>query len=124
MRRIPTRDTKPELALRLALDALGLAYEIHARPLDGLRREADVLLRAARVAVFVDGCYWHGCFDHRRYPLSNLGWWAAKIARTRMRDFDTDRRLRLAGWAAVRVWEHEDAGEAAARVALVVASRP
>jgi DNA mismatch endonuclease, patch repair protein len=117
------RNTAPEMALRRVLHAAGLRYFIHRRPLLSLRREADLVFASARVAVFVDGCFWHGCLDHRSVPSSNRAWWRQKIADVRQRDIDTEDRLTDAGWKVIRVWEHEDVNLAADRVrAAVVAA--
>jgi len=125
MRRVKVRDTKPEVELRFHLRRLGLTGYRLDRPLglDGLRRKADVTFVGARVAVFVDGCYWHGCPEHFRPSGANEAWWRAKIERTRARDLDTTERLTAAGWSVVRVWEHDRPDEAAARVAEVVRAR-
>lgn len=122
MQRQPSQDTGPELAVRRALHAMGLRYRVHRQPLPGLRRTADIVFRGARVAVFVDGCFWHGCHEcyGRRTIKTNEWYWPAKIARTQARDADTDRRLREAGWLSLRVWEHEEPLTAAARVADAV----
>lgn len=117
------RDTAPELALRRLLHAHGLRYRVDYSPLPGLRRRADVVFTRARVAVFVDGCFWHSCPEHGNRPRANPSWWAAKLARTSVRDADFDQQLALAGWAVVRAWEHEDAGAVAREVALVVHAR-
>lgn len=118
-----SRDTGPELAVRRELHRRGLRYRIHVQPLAGLRRKADIVFTRARVAVFVDGCFWHGCPEHgRRRHEVNEWYWPEKIARNQRRDADTDERLRDAGWAVVRVWEHEPPDEAAQRVAAVVAA--
>lgn len=101
------RDTIPELRLRSALHALGYRYRVSARPLPELARTADLVFRRRRVAVFVDGCYWHGCPEHYGEPATNVDYWRGKIGRNRERDADTDDRLRTAGWTPVRVWEHE-----------------
>jgi DNA mismatch endonuclease, patch repair protein len=116
-------DTKPELALRSELHRRGLRYRVHRRPLPELRREADVVFARARVAVFLDSCFWHGCPEHASWPKANARWWREKIERNRQRDRDTDSQLRAAGWLPVRVWEHEDPAEAAARVAAGVSAR-
>jgi DNA mismatch endonuclease (patch repair protein) len=117
-------DTGPELLLRRTLHSRGLRYYVHRRLLSDLRREADVVFPRARLAVFVDGCFWHSCPQHRTSPARNGGWWSAKLERNRTRDADTDRRLRDAGWVVVRVWEHEGAGHAADRIeALLKAYR-
>ena len=100
--------TGPEIALRRALHSLGLRYRLHRAPVIGLRRKADIVFGPARVAVFVDGCFWHGCPEHGRRRHDVNGWyWPGKIARNQRRDEDTDQALSSAGWAVVRVWEHE-----------------
>lgn len=123
MSRQKSRDTAVELALRKALHATGARYRVHRRPVKGVRREADIVFGPARVAVFVDGCFWHGCPLHATWPKNNSEFWRAKIEGNRRRDADTDARLAEAGWSTVRVWEHEDADEAAVRVLAVVAAR-
>ncbi|GLX18326.1 very short patch repair endonuclease [Streptomyces lavendulae] len=123
MSRQKSRDTGVEVALRKALHAKGARYRIHRKPVKGVRREADIVFGPARVAVFVDGCFWHGCPLHATWPKNNAEFWRAKIEGNRRRDLDTDARLAEAGWLSVRVWEHEQADEAAARVLAVVASR-
>jgi DNA mismatch endonuclease (patch repair protein) len=87
------------------------------RPEPDLRCEADIVFRGKRVAVFVDGCWWHGCPDHGVLPTANRDWWAEKIARTAERDRRNDRTLQEAGWRVIRVWEHEHPVQAADRVA-------
>jgi DNA mismatch endonuclease (patch repair protein) len=125
MARQKRRDTAPELALRRALHTPGLRYRVDTAPLPGQRRRADVVFSGARVAVYVDGCFWHGCPEHGTAPRANADWWAEKLRRNRERDADTDARLVTAGWLAVRVWEHEDPLVAAARVRdVVLACRP
>jgi DNA mismatch endonuclease (patch repair protein) len=120
-----SQDTGPELALRRALHRRGLRYRVHVQPLPELRREADVVFRSAKVAVFVDGCFWHGCPAHGRRQHSTNGWyWPEKIERNRQRDADTDRRLVEAGWTTVRVWEHDDVAAAAERIEGMTRSRP
>lgn len=117
------RDTKPELALRSAVHALGLRYRVDARPLKELRRTADLVFSGVKVAVFLDGCFWHGCPEHHSVAVTNATFWADKVKTNTARDRDTDRRLEEAGWVAVRVWEHEDPAAAARRIQAVVASR-
>lgn len=117
MRANRRRDTKPELALRSALHRLGYRYRVDAPPLAGLSRRADLVFTRQRVAVFVDGCYWHGCPEHFSTPATNTEYWSGKIARNRERDADTDARLRQEGWSPVRVWEHEPLETAVERVA-------
>ncbi|WP_329444997.1 very short patch repair endonuclease [Streptomyces sp. NBC_01426] len=123
MSRQKSKDTKIEVALRKTLHASGLRFRVHGRPVKGVRREADIVFGPARVAVFVDGCFWHGCPEHATWPRRNAEFWRAKIEGNRARDRDTDARLAEAGWLAVRVWEHEPPAESAVRVAEVVARR-
>ncbi|MGC8626170.1 MAG: very short patch repair endonuclease [Acidimicrobiales bacterium] len=117
--------TAPELAVRRAVHALGLRYRVHAAPVPGLRRKADLVFGPSKVAVFVDGCFWHGCPEHGQRSHAVNGWyWPEKIARNRERDEETDRLLTDAGWLVVRIWEHEvDAGQASlASIAVKLAS--
>lgn len=117
------RDTSPELALRSALHRRGLRFRVHRRPIPGLRREADLVFPRTRVAVFIDGCFWHACPVHGTWPRNNAEWWRAKLEGNRQRDAQTDARLADAGWLAVRVWEHEAVDDAANRIADVVRAR-
>jgi DNA mismatch endonuclease, patch repair protein len=119
----PRRETGCETAVRSAVHALGLRYRVHRRPEADLRREADLVFPREKVAVFVDGCFWHGCPEHHRVPTAHSEWWAWKFERTRARDEQTDRVLRQRGWVVVRVWEHEEPGKAARRVRNAVARR-
>ncbi|WP_285781698.1 very short patch repair endonuclease [Microbispora sp. NBRC 16548] len=120
MRSNRPRDTKPELALRRAVHALGLRYNVAARPLPAVRRTADMVFPRIRVAVFLDGCFWHGCPAHHSVAKTNADYWAEKVRRNRERDLETDRMLREAGWSVIRIWEHENPVEAAHRVAEAV----
>lgn len=116
MARQRTRDTDPEVALRRILHSRGFRYRLN-RPLPGLpRRSADLVFARQKVAVFVDGCFWHACPEHGTWPRRNDAWWAAKIKRNVERDRETDAYLEVCGWAVVRIWEHEAADEAANRV--------
>jgi DNA mismatch endonuclease (patch repair protein) len=115
-----SRDTKPELDLRRAVHALGLRYRVSARPIPRVRRTADLVFTRVKLAVFLDGCFWHGCPEHHTKAATNVDYWADKVRRNRERDADTDRRLEEAGWTVVRVWEHEDVTAAAGRVAQAV----
>ncbi|WP_307869172.1 very short patch repair endonuclease [Nocardiopsis sp. B62] len=116
MRANKGRDTGPELLLRSLLHARGLRYRVNARPLPELARTADVVFRKARVAVFVDGCYWHGCPEHHRPAKRRADFWRDKIEGNQARDTDTNERLRAQGWTVVRVWEHETPESALERV--------
>jgi DNA mismatch endonuclease (patch repair protein) len=123
MSRQRSRDTEIEVALRRELHRLGLRYRVHRRPVRAVRREADVVFGPAKVAVFVDGCFWHGCPEHGTWPKRNGEFWRAKIEANRVRDANTDLVLAEAGWLSVRVWEHEPPDAAAARVQLALAGR-
>ncbi|MDX2559062.1 very short patch repair endonuclease [Streptomyces sp. TX20-6-3] len=123
MQAIRSRDTKPEQLVRRLLHARGLRYRVAARPLPDLRRTADIVFRPVKVAVFIDGCYWHGCPEHYVAPRTNPGYWSDKVARNMARDGDTDLRLTEAGWTVLRFWEHEAPDACAARIAVEVARR-
>lgn len=113
MARVRQRGTDVEIELRRALHALGLRYRLQVPLSRKPRRVADIVFIGARVAVFVDGCFWHGCPLHATWPKENAGFWRAKIEANRARDADTTRRLRELGWEVIRVWSHEDPVEAA-----------
>jgi DNA mismatch endonuclease (patch repair protein) len=102
--------------LRAALRALGMRYRVDV-VLPGTRRRPDVAFIRAKVAVFVDGCFWHGCPQHGTWPKANATWWREKIEANRLRDRNTDLTLRREGWTVLRFWEHEDPTLAARRVA-------
>ncbi|EBM0725424.1 very short patch repair endonuclease, partial [Salmonella enterica subsp. enterica serovar Senftenberg] len=104
-----SRDTQPELAVRRVLHADGFRYRVAAAPLAGLRRRADIVFTKQRIAVFIDGCFWHGCEEHGRTTFRhNVDYWPAKIAANRARDADTNARLSSAGWHVMRFWEHQN----------------
>jgi DNA mismatch endonuclease (patch repair protein) len=117
------RDTKPELAIRRVVYAAGLRYRVDARPVKTLNRRADLVFIGARAAVFVDGCFWHGCSEHYTVPRANADFWAEKVRRNQERDVETSRALEEAGWVVIRVWEHEDPVSAARRVVTTVRAR-
>lgn len=124
MRSIHSRDTAPELVLRRRLHARGLRYRVHwPLPFDR-RRRMDIAFTRARVAVFVDGCFWHGCPLHYRSPSVNTEYWSTKIAGNVRRDLDTTERLLAAGWLVLRFWAHEDPDSAVKAVEDALASRP
>jgi DNA mismatch endonuclease, patch repair protein len=116
------RDTKPELAIRRRVHAAGLRYRVDTRPLPDLNRRADLVFTRAQVAVFVDGCYWHGCPEHGTTARINADYWTEKVRRNRERDSETNRLLVEAGWTVIRVWEHEEVGHVAERVSSEVAA--
>src|SRR5262245_19709050 len=116
MKQTARRDTGAELRLRRALHQRGLRYFVDRPPIaSDRRRRADIVFPRARVAVFVDGCFWHGCYEHASWPKANRAWWRSKIEANRRRDTATNKSLRAEGWHVVRVWEHEDPEAAAER---------
>ncbi|MEU4182609.1 very short patch repair endonuclease [Micrococcus luteus] len=123
MRSNKGRDTKPEVAVRRRVHAAGLRYRVNAKPEKDLRRTADLLFRPAAVAVFIDGCFWHGCPEHYIAPKANGGFWADKVARNKERDAETTALLAERGWEVLRFWEHEEPAEVAANVIDVVRRR-
>lgn len=120
MRGNRSKNTKPELALRARLHQRGLRYRVDAPPITGIRRRADVIFRKERVAVFVDGCFWHGCPDHYRPASTNPDFWQKKLQGNTARDRHTNDALAAAGWTVIRVWEHEDMSEAATRIEAMI----
>jgi DNA mismatch endonuclease (patch repair protein) len=110
------RDTAPELALRRELYHRGLRYRVDLALPELPRRRMDIVFTRARLVVLVDGCFWHGCPEHGTTARANAAFWAAKITANKARDVDTDRRLEMAGWTVLRVWEHEPAEAAADRI--------
>lgn len=123
MQRQARRDTTPEMALRRELHRRGLRYRVDCAVIPGVRRRADLVFRRARIAVFVDGCFWHSCPLHRTQPKSNAEWWADKLAANVARDRDTNERLASEGWNVVRVWAHADMVEAAQELGAMIAMR-
>jgi DNA mismatch endonuclease, patch repair protein len=123
MQAIRSRDTKPERLIRQLVHASGLRYRVGARPLPDLRRTADLVFRPAKVAVFIDGCYWHGCPEHYVAPKTNPGYWSDKVARNVARDRDTDKHLSEAGWLVLRFWEHQNSDACAAVIVDTVLER-
>ncbi|MEU3397590.1 very short patch repair endonuclease [Streptomyces sp. NPDC055051] len=118
-----SRDTAPELLLRSLVHAAGLRYRVAAKPLPKMRRTADMVFRPVKVAVFIDGCFWHGCPEHFVMPKTNQPYWEEKIGRNIQRDRDTDDRLAEAGWLVLRFWEHLEPEACAATVIEAVAAR-
>jgi DNA mismatch endonuclease, patch repair protein len=125
MRANRRRDTSPELAIRRALHAEGFRFRVDLalRP-DRVRLiRPDIVFTRAKVAVFIDGCFWHGCPEHgRRVGGANASYWGPKIARNRERDREQTARLARVGWDVVRVWEHEDTADAVRRIGEAVRS--
>jgi DNA mismatch endonuclease (patch repair protein) len=118
-----SRDTAPELAVRRLLHAAGFRYRVAHRPEPSLRRSADIVFTKQRVAVFIDGCYWHACPEHGTVARSNADYWSAKLRRNVTRDADTTARLERFGWTVLRFWEHEDPPAVVGRIVDVLSGR-
>jgi DNA mismatch endonuclease (patch repair protein) len=110
------RDTSPELALRRVLHAAGYRYRVDYAPGLDRRRRADIVFTKLRVAVFVDGCFWHSCPTHGTVPKTNADYWVPKLERNQSRDAETTRALETDGWTVIRIWEHESVASASSRV--------
>jgi DNA mismatch endonuclease (patch repair protein) len=109
--------------LRSELHRRGLRFRVHQAPSKSVRSRADIVFGPSRVAVYVDGCFWHSCPEHATTPKKNAEFWRAKLKRNRERDAETDCRLREEGWEVIRIWEHENPAEAAERVFAIVDER-
>jgi DNA mismatch endonuclease (patch repair protein) len=112
MSRMPRRDTGPELLLRRELHARGLRFRVRS----SLPGRPDIVFTRARIAVFVDGCFWHGCSEHGSLPKNNREWWREKLETNVRRDRVKDEALRALGWQVLHFWEHDRAGGAADRI--------
>jgi DNA mismatch endonuclease (patch repair protein) len=116
MSSMPSRDTGTEKALRRELHKRGMRYRTHLKTLPG---RPDIAFTRARIAVFVDGCFWHRCPDHGTAPKNNGKWWADKLDANVARDRRNDGDLRKLGWISVHVWEHDDPVVAAESIELL-----
>ncbi|MGW4744750.1 very short patch repair endonuclease [Streptomyces sp. NPDC004290] len=123
MRRQARKDTAAELAVRRLLHAAGLRYRVEF-PVPGMaRRRIDVAFTSVKVAVLIDGCFWHGCPEHATQPKANAEWWRQKLDRNMARDRETTEHLTSSGWEVLRFWEHEAPEDVALRVAGAVKRR-
>jgi DNA mismatch endonuclease (patch repair protein) len=111
------RDTGPELRLRSALHAQGFRFRVNYPLTVSARVRVDIVFTRRRLAVFIDGCFWHGCTAHRTLPKSNIEFWSAKISANRERDEKVDAMLLRGGWRVLRIWEHVPLQLAVAMVA-------
>ena len=123
MERQGRRDTKPELRVRRAVHRRGLRYRVDRSPVPGVRSRADLVFGPTKVAVYVDGCYWHGCPIHATTPKSNREWWETKLAANVARDKRATEALVAAGWMVLRFWEHEDPEQVADVIEMAVGDR-
>ena len=117
-----SRDTLPELLVRRALHARGLRFRVDLRPEAELRTRADIVFTRRRIAVYIDGCFWHGCPQHGTSPKANADYWAPKLARNIERDRESTVALESRGWAVLRFWSHEPVDEVVERIAARVAA--
>ena len=120
MARTLQRDTPPEQALRKAIHKRGLRYRVHALVPGVDRARPDILFPTEKVAVYVDGCFWHSCPEHATQPSNNADWWRAKLNANQARDQRHTSALQACGWTVLRFWEHEDPTECAVVVEQVV----
>lgn len=120
MSRQPSRDTAPEVAVRKLLHASGYRYRLNERVPHMSRRTIDIAFTRVKVAVLLDGCFWHGCPEHATQPKSNAEWWRQKLDRNMARDAETTTHLVSEGWTVLRFWEHEAPGGVAEQVARAV----
>ncbi|TXS13046.1 very short patch repair endonuclease [Streptomyces sp. wa22] len=120
MRRQARRDTTPEMAVRKILHAAGYRYRVNERVPQMSRRTIDIAFAKTKVAVFLDGCFWHGCPAHATQPKSNAEWWRQKLERNMARDAETTAHLVTNGWTVLRFWEHEPPAEVAEKVRATV----
>ena len=116
MQRQKRRDTGCEMAVRRLLHAEGIRYRVDFKPLSDERFRADIGWKTRRIAVFIDGCFWHACPQHCTMPKRNTEWWEAKLRANSARDQRADAVLRSRGWAVLRFWEHEPPHEVAAAI--------
>ena len=121
MAKVRQTGTGAEIALRRELYRRGLRYRIDFEVLKKPRRVADIAFPGRMIAIFVDGCFWHGCPEHATWPKQNSDFWRQKIETNRLRDADTNSRLLDAGWTVLRFWEHQSPIEAAETAAQTVA---
>lgn len=122
MAKVRQKGTDAEMALRQEMYRIGLRYRVNYEVLRTPRRVADIAFPGRKIAIFVDGCFWHGCPEHATWPKRNAEFWQQKIAANRKRDADTNERLCAVGWTVLRFWSHESPTEAARAVARAVAT--
>lgn len=116
MKKMPRSGSGIELAVRSELHRRGIRFRVNLRSLPG---SPDIVLTRAKVAVFIDGCFWHACPIHGSQPTNNADWWDAKLKRNRERDSEKDSSLRELGWLPLHYWEHDDPEEVAAEIEWV-----
>ena len=122
MAKVRQSGTDAEMALRREMYRCGLRYRVNFEVLKRPRRVADIVFPSRRIAILVDGCFWHGCPEHATWPKRNQDFWRQKIEANRRRDSDTNVRLRSSGWTVLRFWGHESPSAAARTVSQAVNS--
>ncbi|QOV46874.1 very short patch repair endonuclease [Streptomyces chromofuscus] len=123
MSRQLSRDTAPEVAVRRLLHASGLRYRVNV-PVPGMpRRTIDIVFPKAKIAIFLDGCFWHGCPQHATHPKANSEWWRVKLDKNMARDIETTKHLTSEGWTVLRFWEHESVEDITRQVTATVAAK-
>lgn len=120
MAKVRQKGTDAELAVRRELFRAGARYRVDYVVVRNPRRVADIAFPGLKIAVFIDGCFWHGCPEHASWPKRNAEFWRQKIEANRARDADTDARLIAQGWKVIRVWEHEAPAVAAKRIERIL----
>jgi len=115
-----SRDTKPEMLVRRSLHARGLRFRVDLRPEPTLRTRADIVFTRRRIAVYIDGCFWHGCPTHGTSPKAHSDYWTPKLARNIERDLESTAALEQRGWLVLRFWSHEPVADVVERVAAAV----
>ena len=123
MKAVGVRDTKPEIAIRSLLHRAGLRYRVDCRPEPSIPRKADIVIRRLKIAIFVDGCFWHSCPIHGTMPAANRDYWQEKLKTNQERDADTTKRLVDLGWTVLRYWEHEEPSVVAEQIVGIVTDR-
>lgn len=122
MKKQGQRDTRAELLIRRRLHALGFRFRVDRKPEPSMRTRGDLIFTRQRVVVFVDGCFWHACPQHRSVPRTNSAWWKEKLAANVMRDERATQQLQACGWTVVRIWEHENTEAAVDQIIEAVGS--
>ncbi|WP_075003989.1 very short patch repair endonuclease [Streptacidiphilus jiangxiensis] len=123
MSRQARTDTAPEIAVRQLLHRDGYRYRVNLPVPQMRRRTIDIAFTRAKIAVFLDGCFWHGCPSHATSPKANADWWRSKLERNAVRDVETTQHLESLGWTVLRFWEHESPSSIQATIEEVVESK-
>lgn len=116
------RDTGPEIAVRRELHRRGRRFFVNRRPVATFRRTSDILFPSRKLAVLIDGCYWHGCPEHRTWPKTNSEFWKTKLEKNVARDAETNALWEAKGWTVLRFWEHQPVDEIVERIEMELGS--